>query len=247
MKHADYVIIRGQVFRWEEKAPFVLSGKSVEGAIEYDRTNEKIKCHECGRWFASLAGHIRIHDGVKAYKLKHGIRVTSALHAPKIRKKSHIQNMDVVRAAKKCNRKWNGQRGMNYSSGAERRNEKGHCPIQIPTAIQEKAVELGHTPSMLEFLSGFVQAAEKRFGSWRKACEFAGLVPNEIYRETFSRQLLIDKLVDFFVLNKRVPKQREFGRGGSLPSAKPYYRVFGSLANAYQAAGLLLVANEQVA
>lgn len=58
MQKQRYVIIRGQVFRWEEKAPFAPSGKSIEGAIEYDRDKESLKCHECGDWHRGLAGHV---------------------------------------------------------------------------------------------------------------------------------------------------------------------------------------------
>jgi hypothetical protein len=46
MSKQRYVIICGQVFRYEDKSPFVPSGRSVNGALEYDKSGESIKCHE---------------------------------------------------------------------------------------------------------------------------------------------------------------------------------------------------------
>lgn len=47
-----HVILMDAVFRWEEKAPFEPSGKSVLGALEYNKACETVRCHECGDWFA---------------------------------------------------------------------------------------------------------------------------------------------------------------------------------------------------
>src|SRR5215831_15274387 len=83
-----YVIIHGQVFRWEEKAPFVRSGRSLLGALEYDDETEALKCHQCGQRFKMLSQHIRqAHSslGIGQYKAKHGLRMRSPLMAPRLR------------------------------------------------------------------------------------------------------------------------------------------------------------------
>jgi len=38
-----HVIIRGHIFTYAEKAPFVASGQSLLGALEYDEVNNQTK------------------------------------------------------------------------------------------------------------------------------------------------------------------------------------------------------------
>jgi len=41
----EHVIIRGHVFTREEKSPFVVSGESLLGALEYNQDTDETKCH----------------------------------------------------------------------------------------------------------------------------------------------------------------------------------------------------------
>jgi hypothetical protein len=45
----ESVIIRGHVFPRAEKEPFVASGESLLGALEYNQETDQTKCHECGK------------------------------------------------------------------------------------------------------------------------------------------------------------------------------------------------------
>ena len=76
-KEQRHVLIRGHVFKWEEKEPFVQSGVSVAGAVEYDFANDKLRCHECGEWFLNLGSHIAQYHQMKTeeYRLKHGLNL----------------------------------------------------------------------------------------------------------------------------------------------------------------------------
>ena len=94
-----HIIIAGTMFPWAEKAPYVRSGESVLGAVEYDEKADEIKCHECGRWFRALSPHLRDRAtrdrkgrirprphamSPKVYKVKHGLNLVSALSIPSL-------------------------------------------------------------------------------------------------------------------------------------------------------------------
>jgi hypothetical protein len=55
--------------------------------------------------------------------------------------------------------------------------------------------------------------------------------------EKVSTQVLIDALRNFYAVNRRIPKRRDIGTGGT-PGWPTYWRRFGSLGNALDAAGL---------
>lgn len=86
------VIIRGHVFDYAEKAPFVTSGKSVLGALEYNPETETVKCHECGEWFSSIGKHcFHIHEiPAVDYKVKHGLQQITPLDCPAITVRSKV-------------------------------------------------------------------------------------------------------------------------------------------------------------
>lgn len=262
-----YVIILGQVFRWEEKAPFVPSGKSVQGALEYDRENEMVKCHECGVFVKSIGTHLRrnpLHSQTinpREYRKRHGLRMASPICAPLTSKKIKANLSDTSLAYPKMlpfsradakSRGWIQQRrkeaAIPRSSSDERRNLFGHCRAQISAKLKEIAVNLGRSPLASEVPSDIVVAAKSHFVSWTIALVENSLQPNNpsSLRPKISEQVLADCLRDFYVLNRRLPRQKEFGPSrGRLPSYCVYRRHFGSLANAFKAAGLLLVANNQ--
>lgn len=250
MSSQRYVIIRGQVFRWEEKAPFVSSGKSVHGAIEYDREAEKVKCHECGEWFRKIGIHIKNSHPISSvpnYKSKHGIRRCSSLSTPDLR----AQMSSNAKRNSKFIGNYNNRKYLTIKSAAPRGgvgpeyyNEKGYCPVQIPNKIIAKAAELGRTPAGSDFKPGFLSAARARYGSWSKACQAAGLQPNALHGKRYSHELLREALMDFYVLNQRLPRRTEWGNG-RLASDVTYRTYFGSIPAAYEVAGLGLVAAQE--
>jgi hypothetical protein len=83
MTHAEQVLIRGKVFLYKQKAPFVPSGKSVLGALEYDEATDRVRCHECGEWFGSVGQHARRAHMLspKDYNARHGLRLGASLCA----------------------------------------------------------------------------------------------------------------------------------------------------------------------
>lgn len=82
-----HVIIAGNLFAWQDKAPYVRSGHSVLGALEHDAKTDTVKCHQCGEWFRSIGHHIfnqakggsSTHTTVRAYRIRHGFRIKSSI------------------------------------------------------------------------------------------------------------------------------------------------------------------------
>ncbi|MGA7366458.1 MAG: hypothetical protein WBX04_15135, partial [Candidatus Sulfotelmatobacter sp.] len=81
-----HIIIAGTMFPWAEKAPYVRSGESVLGAIEYDEKADQIKCHGCGNWYESIAYHVDPAHGQSArmYRVVHGITTKTSLMIPRL-------------------------------------------------------------------------------------------------------------------------------------------------------------------
>jgi hypothetical protein len=97
-----YVIMCRQVFRYEDKTPFPISGKSILGALEYDKENRKVKCHECGEWFKFLSAHLPSKHklNAKSYKLSHGLDLRSPIMTPDLSAKLSIigkRNLNFTR------------------------------------------------------------------------------------------------------------------------------------------------------
>lgn len=169
------VIIRGHVFDYAEKAPYVTSGVSVLGALEFDPVANKVRCHECGYMSPFLATHIiKTHKmRVDDYKRKHGLGITSAICSPKLR--------EEFRARAKNGNQARLRRGGTYERTAgpnsELRNLRGSCQAQTLFRLQVLAATLGRTPTQVEMLrSGLDSGAlAKLFGSAAKALELCGL------------------------------------------------------------------------
>lgn len=185
MSHALHVLIRGHVFTYEEKAPFVASGVSVLGAVEYDEESDRIKCHECSEWMKDISRHAKHAHGISSrdYRLRHGLRLDGGLMS---RSSSHIRAKLSKRAMPKTlGDKVNGaqmvrQPGQHVGrKRVEGRNEDGRCRAQLAFRLQLLAAGIGHTPSQAELReAGLLAQLRSMFGSCTQACVYVGLTPN---------------------------------------------------------------------
>jgi hypothetical protein len=243
MKVAEHVIIRNQVFRAEEKAPFPISGRSVRGAIELDLGNDQIKCHECGDWFSRLGSHLRtcgVHP--RDYKIKHGLRQTATLTAPglaaRLRASSRLPRNSDASALLKY-RKLN--RTMRPTLD-ELRNERNICPDQCIAKVKRIASVTGGSPTASMMPKEYQSAIRFHFGTHNELLRRAGLSVNQIAQ--YDRESLRDMLVVFYALNQRLPRRSDWG-SASLPSSSTFRKYFGTTLDAFIYAGLGLVAGKQ--
>jgi hypothetical protein len=196
---ATHVVIAGSVFPREAKAPYVESGHSILGALEYDPATEKVKCHECGRWFKSLSGHLSTHEGLtpREYKRDRGLRQTTKLYNPgaarpgaeNLRRwrtsidpetmKRYLQK--AIAAAHAATR----ARALPYRMNTETRNLHARCKAQLTERITRLAVELDRTPTAIELKRAGImdKTIVSVFGMpYMKALASIGLDPNKFNR-----------------------------------------------------------------
>ncbi len=157
----DHVLIRGFIFRAEEKAPFVKSGESIYGAVEYCMATDRLKCHECGVLFASLGNHIG-HDAhdmdVREYKAKHGLRLQTSLvsvGARSARSTASIKRAsgNIAALRQKNPTRFKNQNKVPTRNVSEAQNQKTQCQAQLEYKINRFAKRLGRTPTTEELRS----------------------------------------------------------------------------------------------
>jgi hypothetical protein len=186
--HASHVIIRGHVFTYDEKAPFVESGMSVLGALEFDEATDQTKCHECGEWQTALPWHIQkahtmTSDG---YRSEHGLSKHAGLSGMGRRKlasaNAERQRMTGIGIGDR-------RRGTHraawlpvpaYKHSVEVQNGDSRCAAQLLYKIMICASSVGHTPTKRELAAvGVTQSTLiQRFGSVAAAMDKAGLQSN---------------------------------------------------------------------
>jgi hypothetical protein len=255
-----YVLIGGQVYRWKEKAPFVRSGKSLLGALEYDHKGDSLKCHECGQSFKMLGQHVRQKHplDVREYKARHGLRMGMSLIGPGLRDrlskgirsrldpKTLRQNMERAQTSLNALRAELTARGEPtrfFAKGmhrgvADERNERGTCQAQSLLKLKTIAVRLGRVPAYDDIPRNLITSIKEHCGGIRKAWEILGFDP---LRKIHTKELLVENLQDFYVLNQRLPRACDWKKG-RLAAQRTYLLHFGSMAEAYRAAGMALVA-----
>ncbi len=109
--------------------------------------------------------------------------------------------------------------------------------------LRDLADELGRTPTYRELLNrrGLPSPSiyHKRFGSWNKALEAAGLEPKRRRRPpAYTDEQLLQALRDLAAKLGRTPVYRELLNHRGLPSPSIYHKRFGSWNAALEAAGL---------
>ena len=183
----EHVLIRGHIFTYAEKAPFVSSGCSLLGALEYDQAQDLVKCHECGAWFHGLGTHIKHHKITKAmYAAKHGLRINGALSSIGTRLKQSLNAVAMFkRGISNVGQKGVAIGGLPKGQRAlptfELHNERGRCAAQLIFKLQTLAAKLRHTPTQANLHANGLSRTVivQRFGSMRAALALAGLNANK--------------------------------------------------------------------
>jgi len=256
-----FVKIRGKTFLYKQKAPFLPSGMSVYGAIEFDPEEDKLRCHECGDWFEYLGVHVVRAHGILArdYKVKHGLRQKSALANEKIRIGHSCTTAKWFSADPERHRKRFlelafrvGRHGSKLQIHTEGVNERGNCQAQVLERIKQLAGQLGHTPSSAELLAAGMSPSSAcsalNVKNLTALASLAHLVPNKRGTSSwYSDVVLIEMLRDFYVFHGRLPRWETDHRRGLLPSRHVFSRAFGGLKKAYRAAGLGIAASREEA
>lgn len=250
MTYAKHVLIMNQVWDAAAKAPFVPSGVSVLGAIEYDKERDLVRCHECGEWLARIGGrHLKKHAlaSTQEYKVRHGLRAgTSLMNLALKRKLADNANLHLAGVRPGGGKRVRTKQFRSDSAGdMEKRNLYGRCQAQLVAKLQQLAAELDRTPNSIEMHQHGIFHQRISVRALRVA---AGLSPLKSGRKKgsspYSADVLRELLRDFYVTNQRLPGHSDWGKG-MLPGAKAYVRRFGTLSAAYTVAGLALADRER--
>ena len=256
------VVINGRVFLYGEKAPFVASGASVHGALEFREDRQQVRCHECGRWFKTLARHIRLHDlNAAEYKRRHGlrqktalcsedyrsVRLSIALHHNTGQRLIPMRLGESMRGTRRVGKGVMGPR-------AEKRNTEGICQAQVLSKLRDFAGKLNRTPTSEEIrdrlgLHPSSLAWLFNVRTYNEVITLAGLEPRKPGVSVrsikghckFAKEDLIEILRDFYVKHGRLPNRTDMRRG-ICPRHRTFEQVFDSWAGALSEAGLGSVA-----
>ncbi|MCT6515373.1 hypothetical protein N0B30_22350 (plasmid) [Bacillus subtilis] len=107
---------------------------------------------------------------------------------------------------------------------------KTYTEKELIEALQQKAKELGRLPQGREIKQW--ATIRKRFGSFHKGLEAAGLIPNNTRKKPYTKESLIEILRQKAKELGRPPKTREVKQAGSI------IKHFGSFSKGLEAAGL---------
>ena len=184
----EKVLIRGMIFDRSLKGPFSKSGASILGALEYQGEEDKVRCHECGEWYVSLAAHARLahHITAEDYRLRHGLHRRTALMgfksanhhgetAHKFTKGNKVSKESGARmAASNFQKKYKRAK-----ESVETRNLTGRCREQIIAKIRHVGKTVKRTPTLAELkVLGITHGTLiNAFGSVAEAIEAAGFTP----------------------------------------------------------------------
>lgn len=187
------VMILGRIFDFEEKAPFLPSGLSIYAAVEYDFARDRLRCHECGEWFASVSAHIG-HGAhgitVSEYKQRHGLRGITSLNNISMREAhsaAAFRNNQGAIAQRALKAKgYRKPKEKKLPANEERRNDRNKCFAQTVFKIQVLAKKLGRTPTLEDLRRNGIgketlKRAARSLGatSHNEAMEMAGFVVNQ--------------------------------------------------------------------
>lgn len=177
----------GQVKLYNYKEPFMKyeGGHGYQGVLLFDVDTDNVQCHLCGEWFESLGNHLHKEHSTTAadYKKEVGLLNSTALIGEKYRAKLIANGLEARKANMRPGRKktqaekdkiraaWALKR---TEGRLETANKRGTCPLQLLERIRKEYDVRGRTPTTREMKNSYPTIV-KVWGSWKKACEMAGI------------------------------------------------------------------------
>jgi predicted transcriptional regulator len=238
------VRMTGTVELYTSKAPFAVSGESIQGAVEIIPEYDLLKCHECGLWAQDLSRHINSKHSMSArkYKLRHKLTMSTALISEKNREMRIARSKKIYHSFRKkgidigkipSKRK---RRAPKYP--IEKSNKKNTCPAQLLDNVKKASAQVGRRPTHFELkeVGGVGLSSYKfRFGSIRRAINIGmgdeGQKSHHDARRRYSNGELLDLLKNFVEKHGRLPGASDAKRR-MVPYRQTYNQRFGTFARA---------------
>jgi hypothetical protein len=235
------------------QGPFVKTKTDFgySGVVEYDETNDTIRCHECGKWFHYLGPHLRaIHKTTtSAHKIKFGLNLNMPLCGKRLseQRRNQLTEQNKMEGWKKIKRRSrravSKKKRQNGNATEASKNRYGLCDLQMKTRYEFVKAEVGHQPTTQELKKhdpALLSAIERRSGTLNKFRESIGDRPMTAQEhQMVSEADLMALLRKWAKENGRVPRAADFKKAtGEYPQYTTYYGRFGSWSNAISLAGL---------
>lgn len=226
----------GFVMLYNYKSPFMpyTSGYGYEGVLMFDGDSDKIQCHLCGEWFDNLAHHLHREHATTAseYKETVGLLQTTALLNEKQRAvliqkgTERFKNLKpAVHKSAETLRKIAATNKGNRTK-REQQNLRGTCPAQLIDRLQKQYAEVGTSIPYREVKG--IETMRKVFGSYKEACEQAGIPYNDRIKDYSSRTK--------YYRSDMVNWIRDHIVDGKVPTVVDYSKTLGSKRGAIYAA-----------
>jgi hypothetical protein len=243
---------------YKEPLKEIEDGHGYWGTIAQSKDGSEIQCHICGKMFSNLGSHVFHAHEMKAEEYKDRFKLAKMTplcsdEFSKIAKERTLEWMSKMtpEALAQMHVKTNGAHDKRViqprTMTLEELNRKGICPDQLLDKIREASVSLGKTPTVTEFntfhkTQRFIVPVTRTFGSWKQACEYAGLTPNKTggkggAQTVYTKEQLLQFLKDYQERTGLPPTANDCARG-FIPSLATYIKHFGSIKKAREAAGL---------
>lgn len=217
----------GYVTLYNYKEPFMkfTGGYGFQGVLLFDGVSDTIQCHYCGQWFGSLPHHLRREHNMTAsqYKEKVGLRQTSALISESMRQKliasgldKRLQNLRIQ--GRKTEAQKEKIRATLKKNVRETQNERGSCPEQLIDSLLKQYKENGNKTPHSKKLRKY-ESIINTFGSYKKACEIAGIPYNDPLEKLkigaekqrkYSKEIAVNYIYEFFIREGRLPKYSDY-------------------------------------
>ena len=249
------------VFKVETPVTPVKSGYGFQGVLLRDKSNDKVQCHVCGKWFKDLSMHaIKAHGYVRAenYKKEFGLPKNFGLTARSTsRKKS-----DALEGVKEFKYKDKNPRKMDnlimkkdkemkakISKTLKERaktdahdNIYGLCEKQMEARYMVVMDMVGREPTKEDLENhdnALLMGLRRRFGNLSRFRKHYGF---QNYREGMTEVTeaeIIASIRSFVDDNGFVPRAVDYLKAGSKPHYSTIKRVYGSWRRALTASGVL--------
>lgn len=225
------------------------------GVLLRDKIEDKIQCHECGKWYRHLGVHIsQSHDcNARQYRIKFGLPLNFplcgrgySLKRSNIAIKHKISEKNLL---KSCDNKIIEKRRLKTlftdkyrHSNASWLNKHGICDKQILNRYIIVSDIVGREATYTDIknndknLLSNIYNKFKTFSNFKKYYDLTP--PRKIGGRVYSDEYIISELIKSFNILKRIPRPIDFD--GKIPSRQKIRKHFGSWNRALQMAGLVI-------
>lgn len=244
------------LFKCEPPIEKLIGAHGFMGVLLRDKNEDKLQCHECGKWFGALNLHVeRKHKiACDSYRDKYGLpfkfplvsRKISEAHSKNALSPKNLENLEKFRKpgeAWKHSPMSNKRRWRYIYKRAANDNMVGACPEQLLRRYLMVSDTVGRNPTYRDILAhdcSMAKLIKTRYGTLNKFRKRNGFEVTKANRPQngYTDDYCLSALRSFHLKTGRVPKASDF-RSGQDISQRTLIIKFGSWNRALLMAGFI--------